>query len=40
MLWIIYYHAPLNTPIQIRYDLTILDDNGEKQELEDIYGYQ
>ena len=38
--WIIYYHAPLNTPIQIRYDLTILDDNGEKQELEDIYGYQ
>ena len=38
--WIIYYHAPLNTPIQIRYDLTILDDNGEKQELEDIYGYR
>ncbi|MCM4173893.1 murein L,D-transpeptidase [Arenibacter sp. TNZ] len=38
--WIIYYHAPLNTPIQIRYNLTILDDNGEKQELEDIYGYQ
>tara|TARA_R110002050_G_scaffold300287_1_gene468584 strand:- start:12356 stop:13303 length:948 start_codon:yes stop_codon:yes gene_type:complete len=35
--WIIYYHAPLNTPIQIRYDLTILDDKGEKRELEDIY---
>ena len=38
--WIIYYHAPLNTPIQIRYDLTILDDNGEVQELKDIYNYQ
>ncbi|MCK0146827.1 L,D-transpeptidase [Arenibacter sp. F26102] len=38
--WIIYYHAPLNTPVHIRYDLTILDDNGEKQVLEDIYGYQ
>ena len=35
--WIIYYHAPLNTPIQIRYDLTILDEKGEKRELEDIY---
>lgn len=38
--WIIYYHAPLNTPIQIRYILTILDVNGEKMELEDIYSYQ
>ena len=35
--WIIYYHAPLNTALQIRYDLIILDEKGEKRELEDIY---
>ncbi|MCK0192046.1 L,D-transpeptidase [Arenibacter sp. F20364] len=38
--WIIYYHAPLNTPVQIRYDLDILDENGEVQKLKDIYNYQ
>jgi L,D-transpeptidase ErfK/SrfK len=38
--WVIYYHAPLNTPIQIRYDLNILDENGETQQLKDIYKYQ
>tara|TARA_R110000796_G_scaffold10530_3_gene34866 strand:+ start:10574 stop:11527 length:954 start_codon:yes stop_codon:yes gene_type:complete len=38
--WIIYYHAPLNTPVHIRYDLDILDENGEVQKLKDIYNYQ
>lgn len=38
--WIIYYHAPLNTQVQIRYDLDILDENGEVQKLKDIYNYQ
>ena len=38
--WIIYYHAPLNTAVQIRYDLDILDENGEIQKLKDIYNYQ
>jgi L,D-transpeptidase ErfK/SrfK len=38
--WIIYYHASLNTPIQIRYDLSFLDENGDLQQLKDIYNYQ
>jgi len=37
--WIIYYYAPLNTKINIRYDLNIIDDNGNDQKLKDIYGY-
>ena len=37
--WTIYYHAPLNTPIHIRYDLKVRDQNGEEILLEDIYGY-
>lgn len=38
--WIIYYHAPLNTHVQIRYDLDILDEKGKVQKLKDIYNYQ
>ena len=34
--WIIYYHAPLGTPIHIRYDL---NPTG-KEALEDIYGLE
>ena len=37
--WIIYYHAPLGTPVQIRYDLNFLDNNGKIQKLKDIYNY-
>ena len=36
--WIIYYYAPLETPIQIRYQLNIVDKDGLEQELEDVYG--
>ncbi|WP_240938603.1 L,D-transpeptidase [Arenibacter sp. 6A1] len=35
--WYIYYHAPLGTPIQIRYDLIVKDSLGEEVLLKDIY---
>ncbi len=35
--WIIYYNAPIGTPIRIRYDLHIINDRGERVLLEDIY---
>lgn len=38
--WVIYYHAPIGTKIIIRYHTVITDEFGEKQTLEDIYGYQ
>ncbi|WP_242117563.1 L,D-transpeptidase [Aestuariivivens sediminicola] len=37
--WVIYYYAPINTKIIIRYDLNVIDDHGSPQKLEDIYGY-
>lgn len=37
--WVIYYYAPINTRISIRYNLKITDDNGGKITLEDIYNY-
>jgi L,D-transpeptidase ErfK/SrfK len=36
--WIIYYHAPVGTPIRIRYDLKVKDEFGQEQRLKDIYG--
>ncbi len=36
--WIIYYNAPIGTPIRIRYDLMVRDDFGQEQRLKDIYG--
>lgn len=35
--WLIYYHAPLGTSINIRYDLEITDINGDNIKLKDIY---
>jgi len=35
--WLIYYYAPINTKIVIRYDLNVLDENGNKKILKDIY---
>ncbi len=35
--WIIYYNAPIGTPIVIRYDLHSSNGRGEKVILEDIY---
>ena len=37
--WVIYYYAPVNTKIQIRYDLNITDSIGESIKLKDIYDY-
>ena len=36
--WIIYYYAPIDTKIRIRYDLIIINEEGEKVVLKDIYG--
>lgn len=35
--WLIYYHAPLNTKIKIRYDLDIINRKGDTILLKDIY---
>ncbi len=38
--WVIYYYAPINTKINIRYNLKIKDSvNGHNISLKDIYGY-
>jgi L,D-transpeptidase ErfK/SrfK len=37
--WVIYYYAPINTRISIRYNLKISDGNGGKITLKDIYNY-
>lgn len=39
--WVIYYYAPINTKITIRYDLIVKDlGNGNNLILKDIYGYK
>jgi len=37
--WVIYYYAPINTRIHIRYDLNLLNNKGNTIVLNDIYGY-
>lgn len=37
--WVIYYYAPINTKITIRYNLNIKDVNGKEITLDDIYQY-
>ena len=37
--WVIYYYAPINTKITIRYNLKIKDVNGKEITLDDIYHY-
>ena len=37
--WVIYYYAPINTKITIRYNLKIKDINGKEITLNDIYHY-
>ena len=37
--WMIYYYAPIDTNVKIRYDLTIFSEKGEAIILNDIYGY-
>ena len=38
-VWIIYYYAPINTKINIRYNLNVKDANGVNHVLIDIYNY-
>ena len=38
--WTIYYYAPIQTRINIRYDLDVVDDQGKQYRLKDIYGYE
>ncbi|GAA4280992.1 L,D-transpeptidase [Gaetbulibacter aestuarii] len=38
--WVIYYYAPLKTKINIRYDLDVVDEQGNQRHLNDIYGYR
>ena len=35
--WVVYYYTPIGTKIKIRYDLEILDENGNKKVLKNIY---
>ncbi|SDS19088.1 L,D-transpeptidase catalytic domain [Formosa sp. Hel1_31_208] len=35
--WVIYYYAPINTKINIRYDLTVVNTMGDTVVLKDIY---
>ena len=37
--WVIYYYAPLQTEIDIRYDLDIVNEEGDTIVLKDIYGF-
>jgi L,D-transpeptidase catalytic domain len=38
--WLVYFYAPVGTPIQIRYDLKVEDKNGNIIKFEDIYGIE
>lgn len=35
--WVIYYHAPIDTKINIRYDLNVINNEGDNIVLKDIY---
>lgn len=35
--WVIYYYAPIDTKINIRYDLNVVNKNGDNIVLKDIY---
>jgi L,D-transpeptidase ErfK/SrfK len=37
--WIIYYHAPVGTAVKYRYCIEVIDEEGKKVTLKDIYGY-
>ena len=37
--WIIYYHAPVGTPVRIRYDLEVTTGPTGHTQLKDIYGW-
>ncbi len=37
--WVIYYYAPILTNIKIRYDLKVVNKEGDSIILNDVYGY-
>ena len=37
--WIIYYYAPINTKVIIRYNLKRINKEGDTLTLKNIYGY-
>jgi L,D-transpeptidase ErfK/SrfK len=36
-MWRVYYHAPVGTPIQVRYSLQVIDEKGDTTFLKNIY---
>jgi len=38
--WLVYYHAPLGTKVQFRYDLKVVNEKGDTTVLKDIYHLQ
>lgn len=40
MAWITYYHAPLGTKVNFRYQLQVVNEEGDTVQLEDIYHLQ
>jgi L,D-transpeptidase ErfK/SrfK len=38
--WIIYYYAPIGTPVTIRYELMVKDSLGNDEVLKDVYDWQ
>lgn len=36
-MWRLYYHAPVGTPIIIRYDLVAINEQGDTSRLPNIY---
>jgi len=38
--WIIYYYTPLETKVKIRYDLKVVNQEGDSIFFKDIYGYK
>jgi L,D-transpeptidase ErfK/SrfK len=37
--WRIYYAAPVGTKVVVRYDLEVVNENGDTVQLKDVYGY-
>ncbi len=38
--WVIYYYAPINTKVDIRYNLKVINEDGSVVIMKDIYAYQ
>jgi L,D-transpeptidase ErfK/SrfK len=36
-MWVVYYHAPLGTMVEFKYELNVKSERGDTLKLEDIY---